>query len=152
MFDLLAGCLFIPDAIPAVAYLGQCRRLEADQVCHLHRKPRGCIDDTGEQIGILQCLGRRPFFVLISQPAKGCQSRSERTPAICNPREPDRVALLRRCCLETSVIRRPRDDDAPDPFQNLFALRKWQAAEVVGKMPGKPAPLRRADVLHIVAI
>lgn len=46
MFDFLAGCLLIPDAIPAEACLGESGRFEADEVCHLHRKPRGCIDHT----------------------------------------------------------------------------------------------------------
>lgn len=122
MFDFLAGRLLIPDAVPAEADLGESRRFEADKICHFHRKPSGCIDDTGEQIWILERLGRRPFFVLISQPTRSRESRRECTPAICDPREPDRVALLRCCRLETSVIRRPRDDDAPDPFQDLFAL------------------------------
>jgi hypothetical protein len=70
MFDFLAGGLLIPDAISAEADLGESRRFEADEICHLHRKPRGCVNDTGEQVWILESLGQTPFFVLISQPAR----------------------------------------------------------------------------------
>lgn len=54
VLDLLGGGLLTPHPVPLETDSRERRGLEADQVCHLHGKPRRCIDDTRQEIRVFE--------------------------------------------------------------------------------------------------
>ncbi|MBZ9823199.1 hypothetical protein [Mesorhizobium sp. CA4] len=63
----------------------------------------------------------------------------------------DGVSLLHGSCLKAPVIGRATDDDASDPLKDFFLLLARPRVEIVGQMPGEPAPFGRVDVVKNMA-
>lgn len=58
----------------------------------------------------------------------------------------DRVTLLGRGRLKTTIIGRAGDDHPADPFQDFLTFAEGQAVEIVRQVPGEPTPFWWPDV------
>lgn len=145
VLDLLGGGLLAPDAVPLKAGGGQRRGLEADQPRHLHGKLRRRVDDAREQVGIGLRHALVGCAVVPTGAVRGLRS------SVGHAREADGVAVLGRRGLEAAIVCRAADDDAPDPLDDPFPLRRRQEIEVVRQVPRQPAPLRGVDAFQFMA-